>query len=146
MQENRGRERVGEIAFDPAPRQLLFLVWKAWTAIHFPRRLTSDRVKRFRRSATMRVRSCDRKTPDKIRQPAVARCRDQIGRAAIRISLKRFAVMTSNFPGSFCFKISPVRKSMFRARFARAFRRAVEQASESLSIARTFFAPRQLPA
>src|SRR5437868_3108798 len=146
MQENRGRERVGENAFDAAPRQLLFRVREARSAIHLPRRLISRAPKPFRRRAATSADSCERKTPDKIRQPSFARWRDQIGNAAIRISLNRFAVMTSNFAPSFCFKTSPVRNSMLRARFVRAFRCAVEQAGGSLSIANTRFAPKRLPA
>src|SRR5205085_10623507 len=97
MQENRGREWVGESAFDAAPRQLLFRVREARSAIHLPRRLICRAPKPFRRSAPTSADSCERKMPDKIRQPSFARWRDQIGNAAIRISLNRFAVMTSNF-------------------------------------------------
>ena len=84
----------------------------------------------------MTSRSWLRRIPEKIRWPPGARCRDQMGNASIKISLKRFAVMMSNFPVSFCFKTSPVENSMLRTRLARAFRFAVAQARGSLSIAK----------
>jgi len=146
MQENRGRERDGENAFERSFRQLLFLGRDARIAIHLPRRLISSAWRPFRRNALVSAGSCERKTPERIRQPSLARCRDQMGNAAIRISLNRFAVMTSNFPSSSCFKTSLVRNSIFPARFARAFRCATEQARGSLSMARIRFAPKQLPA
>src|SRR4051812_41081895 len=121
MQENGGRERVAENAFEEAPSQLLFLAWIASTAVHFPRRLISRARQPFRVIAVTSARSCVRKTPDKMRQPSGARCRNQTGNATIRISLKRLAVMMSNFPAIRDFRTSPVRNSKFRTRLARAF-------------------------
>ena len=139
MQENRGRERVGENAFDPSLRQAFFgrteRCAARQSAIHFPRRRISETAKPCRRRARTTAVSWLRKIPERIKQPPGARCRDQIGSAAIRISLKRFAVMMSNFPVSRCFRISPVENSMLRTPLARAFRFAVAQARGSLSMA-----------
>src|SRR4051794_39156181 len=94
--KSRPRERVGERAFDEAPRQLLFLVRNARSAIHFPRRLISSGKKPFCRRAPTTARSWDRRTPERINAPPFARRRDQAGNALIRISLNKFAVMTLN--------------------------------------------------
>ncbi len=107
MQENRRRERVGENAFDPSLRQAFLRVGRARgavrltakSAIHFPRRRISRTAKPFRRSARMTacfLRSA-RFPRESSGRPRV-RWRDQLGNSAIKISLKRFAVMMSYFP------------------------------------------------
>ena len=79
-------------------------------------------------------------------RPFFRNCVFQSGKAATSSSLKRFAVMTSNFLRSVIRFASPRAKRTPRIALARAFCLAVAIARESLSIARTSCAPKQRPA
>jgi len=116
------------------------------SAIHLPRRLTFVISNRLARMARRSPLSWSRKTPDRIMRPF---CRNRVfqsGNAATSNSLKRFAVMTSNFLRPVIRIASSSAKRTPRMALARAFCLAVAIARESLSIARTSCAPKQRPA